>query len=60
MPAADADAGEVWTALDGQTGRLDTANTYRRAVLETVEQCEVRDAKTVARLNAPWWAFWQH
>lgn len=55
MPAVDATAGEVWTALDGQTGRLDIANSNRRAVLEVVEGCEARDAATVKRLNAPWW-----
>ena len=55
MPAGDATAGDVWTALDGQTGRLDIANNNRRAVLEVVEGCEVRDAATVQRMNAPWW-----
>lgn len=56
MPAADATAGDLWTAFDGQTGRLDTANTNRRAVLEVIEGCEARDAATVERLNAPWWS----
>ena len=55
MPAADATAGDLWTAFDGQTGRLDTANTNRQAVLEVIEGCEARDAATVKRLNAPWW-----
>jgi hypothetical protein len=55
MPSVEAMAGEVWTALDGQTGRLDIANTNRRAVLEVIEGCESRDAATVERLNAPWW-----
>jgi hypothetical protein len=55
MPTGDATAGDLWTALDGQTGRLDIANSNRRAVLEVVEGCEARDAATVKRLNAPWW-----
>ena len=55
LPPADATAGDLWTALDGQTGRLDTANTYRRAALETVELCEARDAATIKRLTSPWW-----
>lgn len=55
MPTAAATAGDLWTALDGQTGRLDQANAYKRAVLETVQRCEARDAAAVARIEAPWW-----
>lgn len=55
MPTASAAAGDVWTALDGQTGRLDTANTYKRAALEVIEGCEARDAAATERINAPWW-----
>lgn len=55
LPTDNATAGEVWTAFDGQTGRLDVANTYKRAALETIERCEARDAAAVKRLNAPFW-----
>jgi len=55
LPPAEATAGQVWTAFDGQTGRLDVANTYKRAAIETVEACERRDAAAIARLKAPWW-----
>lgn len=55
LPAADATAGQLWVAFDGQTGKLDIANTYKRAALETVDQCEKRDADLIAKLKAPWW-----
>lgn len=58
LPGLSATAGDLYIAFDGQTGRLDTANAYKRAVLETVEACEKRDAATVKRLNRPWWKFW--
>ena len=41
--------------LDGQTGKVDTANDFKRAAIETIERCEVRDASAVKRLNAPFW-----
>ncbi len=59
LPAATATAGDLWTAFDGQTERLDRANAFKAAVVETVEACEQRDAKTVAKLNARWWQFWR-
>jgi len=49
----------VWVSLDAQLGRLDTANAYKAAVLETVERCEKRDAAAVERLQRPWWAVWR-
>ena len=55
LPAADATAGQLWTAFDGQTGRLDTANANKRAVIDTFEQCERRSRETVQRLQGPWW-----
>lgn len=54
LPPLDADAGEVYIALDGQTGRLDTANLNKRAVLEVVERCEARDQAAVTQRS-----FWQ-
>lgn len=55
LPPADATAGDVWQAFDGQTGRLDTANTFKRAALETIERCEARDQAAAERISAPWW-----
>ena len=42
-------------AFDGQTGRLETANTNRKALVEVIERCEARDAKAAERIVAPWW-----
>jgi hypothetical protein len=58
LPEADATAGDLWTAFDGQTGRLDTANAFKRAIVETVERCEARDAAAMAGLRRPWWRRW--
>ena len=58
LPALTATAGDLWVAFDGQTGRLDTANNYKRAILETIAACEARDAETARRLTRPWWRFW--
>jgi hypothetical protein len=59
LPGERATAGDVWIALDGEAGRLDTANTYKRAVLETVERCEARDAATAKHLTRKWFEFWK-
>lgn len=48
IPPIEASAGEIWTALDGQTGRLDQANDSRRAVLEVIERCEARDREATS------------
>jgi len=58
LPPLDATAGDMTAAFDGQTGRLDTANRNRRAVLETIENCEARDRAVVEHLTRPWWRFW--
>lgn len=58
LPPAAATAGDLWVALDGQTGRLDTANTYKKAILETVQACEARDAASVKKIMRPWWKVW--
>lgn len=55
LPSADAKAGDLWIAFDGQTGRLDVANANKSAAMEIVENCEKRDATAAARLQAPWW-----
>jgi len=58
LPAEDATAGELWVSFDGQTGRLDTANRFKRAAIETIEACEARDAAAAERLARPWWRVW--
>lgn len=58
LPGLTATAGDLWVAFDGQTGRLDTANTYRRAALEIVQACEARDRQAAERIQRPWWRFW--
>ena len=58
LPPADATAGQVWSALDGQTGRLDTANGFKTAALEVITGCEARDAAALRRIARPWWQFW--
>ena len=57
-PAETATAGDLWTAFDGQTRKLDTANTFKRAIVETVEGCEKRDAAAVVKATRPWWKVW--
>lgn len=52
-------AGDIWIALDGQTGRLDVANMNKRAVLEIVTGCEKRDAAAVRHLTRRWYEFWK-
>lgn len=59
IPGPAATAGDLWIAFDGQTGRLDQANMFRRATLEIVEACERRDREAAARITAPWWQFWR-
>jgi hypothetical protein len=57
-PALNATVGDVWSAFDGQTGRLDTSNTYRTAAIGIVEACEVRDRQAAEQITRPWWQFW--
>lgn len=40
---------------DAQTAQLDKANGRHADDLEVIENCEKRDARTVARLQSPWW-----
>ena len=59
LPSRTARAGDVWSALDGQTGKLDTANANGTASLEIVEACEKRDAATFKHVTRKWWQFWR-
>lgn len=55
LPAADASGGDVWTAFDGQTGRLDMANIFKRAGFSIIEKCEARDRAAVKAIETPWY-----
>lgn len=59
LPGLEATAGDWVAAFDGQTGRLDTANRDKRAVLEVVERCEARDAEAVRKITKRWWEVWK-
>jgi hypothetical protein len=59
LPSRTASAGDVWSALDGQTGKLDTANANGTASLEIVEACEKRDAATFNHVTRKWWQLWR-
>jgi len=59
LPSETATAGDLWTAFDGQSGRLQTSNVYRRAVLEIVSACEERDRVAARRITAHWWEWWK-
>jgi hypothetical protein len=49
LPAADAAAGDILAALDGQTGRLDLANQRTADVIAVVEACDRRSAAAAGR-----------
>lgn len=51
LPPENATVGDVYVALDQQTGKLDTANSYKRAAIEIVEACEQRDREVDAQLT---------
>jgi hypothetical protein len=55
LPGLDAVIGEVFAALDGQTGRLDQANGRTRDSIGIVERCEKRDQEAVKRATRRWW-----
>jgi hypothetical protein len=59
LPPVTATAGDIWIALDGQTGRLDVANSNKTAAIQIVEGCEKRDAAAVRHLTRRWWEFWK-
>ena len=49
LPALDSSVGELFAALDGQTGKLDQANGRTRDSIGIVKRCEARDAEAVRR-----------
>ena len=48
LPAADASAGQVLAALDGQTARLDMANGRMSDVIAIVVACDRRAREAAA------------
>jgi hypothetical protein len=56
LPGLDAAVGELWVAIDGQTGRLDQANGRTKDSIEIVERCEERDRKAVQKATQGFWS----
>jgi hypothetical protein len=62
VPGADLPADDTagsWVAFsDAQTGRLDVANSNKRAVVEIVDACDRQQAAIRQALKPkPWWRF---
>lgn len=55
LPPLDAPVGEIFAALDGQTGKLDQANGRTRDAIGIVERCEKRDAEAVRKATRRWY-----
>jgi hypothetical protein len=51
LPPEGATVGDVYVALDQQTGQLDTANQFKAAAIAIVEACEARDRDIDAQLR---------
>ena len=60
LPAAEANAGQLWTSLDDQTGRLDQANGRTSDVVELADRCQARQDALLKALTPtrPWWKIW--
>jgi hypothetical protein len=60
LPAENADAGDLWVALDGQTKQLDTANSHTADVIDLATACEAAKAAAEVHLapKRPWWRLW--
>ena len=61
LPRLDAGKGEIATALDGQTGRLDTANGHTADVVAIADACHTRQAAVLKALQPahPAWQVWR-
>lgn len=54
-----ATVGDLATALDGQTARLDQANGRTQDVIDIAEACKARQAEVLKALQPkPWWKVW--
>jgi hypothetical protein len=49
LPGLDATVGDLWIALDGQTGKLDVANDRTASSIGIIERCESRDKIAIER-----------
>ena len=59
LPDASADAGDLWDAFDGQTGKLDQANGRSADLVSMADACQAQQAKVLAALTpTPWWKVW--
>lgn len=57
LPSATAKAGDLWSALDGQTQRLDTANGRTADVIGMADTCQAHQAAVLKTLTKrPWWS----
>lgn len=42
-----------------QTGQLNIANRDKADQFAIITSCERRDAASLRKITAPWWAFWR-
>lgn len=54
-PPSDADAGDLATALDGQTTQLDRANGRSSDLIAIADTCQTRQQAVLEALNPPPW-----
>ena len=61
LPRLDAGKGEIASALDGQTGRLDAANGHTADVVKIVDACADRQQRVLKALlpQHPAWQVWR-
>ncbi len=61
LPAPDATKGDLATALDGQTARLDLANGHTADLAALIDRCIVRQDAVLKALQPPppAWEFWR-
>ena len=53
-PPPNPSVGDLYIALDGQTGKLDQANGRTRDSIEIVENCEARDRAAIRKSKSLW------
>lgn len=61
LPRPEATKGEIASALDGQTARLDLANGQKSDILAIVDQCKVRQQAVLKAIlpKPPAWEVWR-
>jgi hypothetical protein len=56
LPPPDADASDLWQALDGQTTQLDVANGRASDLAALADACQARQQAVLTALDPPpWW-----